>query len=529
MAKIISKSLQRMMKVAGGDDKQKQLIIEARVNEGMITSIDPADIPTTSLQSAKNTRVRLDKTSVRYGTILLTPAKPNSQPVMKLYSMHTHDGSSLLLRFTPIGVHKRLGGSWQALSGALTGTIDNKFSVTTAFNQCVFSNGGHDPIQQIDVGLATISNLGNAPRYRLITAFYNRIIGFDLLGTIPDPTQMGWSGDGNITEWDPLNDFSAGSTPLVESPSDSSDFITGGVGLSSAMIILRQKSIWLATKQPVATEPFNLFTAVPGKGCTAPYSVAVVPGGLVWVDPRTQRVYSYKPGQQEPDSIGTQIEKSIFSAIEDPNDIFASYDPREDEYMVAIPHIGTNTVQCWVRNMRTNAWSYDERELLTCIGDEDVLTAPVTIGDLQGTIGDLQGTIGDLGGVQDSSTTKVFGFSDGEIEQESKSVYDDSGQTFQAEIISKNFYLPVETSGVVKLKFEFEIITPVAITLSFSKDAGKTWIEAKTVNYSKSGPQLFIYQRHIRARKLTWKITSSRGVWELIDYEVHPIPAGETI
>jgi len=229
------------------------------------------------------------------------------------------------------------------------------------------------------------------------------------------------------------------------------------------------------------------------------------------------------------ESIGTEIEKTLFPAISDPTDIFASYDPREDEYTVCVPYVGTNVVRCWTRNMRTSAWTYDERENLTAIGDEDVLAAPVTIGDLLGTIGDLIGNIGDLGGQVDSSTVRTFGFSNGDIQQEVKSSTNDSGIAFTAEAISKDFYLPVHTQGVVKLKFEFDIVTPTSITLWYSKNSGESWIGAKTINYNEIGNQLLIFQRHIRARKLTWKLTSNSGIWSLIDYEVHPVPAGETV
>lgn len=510
---------------AGGEEKQ--YVIEARVNGGMITSIDAADIPSSALQDAKNVRVRLDKTITREGSTLLTPTKPDSDSVLLVYSYRTNDGSSFTLRFTKDNVHQR-SSSWVGLTGTLTGAVTDRFQAVTAFNQCVFTNGV-DPIQVVNSTASNHTQLGNAPIYKYITSFYNRVIGFNFVhATTPDPVQIGWSADGVITEWDPLNDFSAGSSPLIESPGDFSDFGTGVFGFTNVMVILREKSVWLATKQPSASFPFNFFAAVPGKGCTAPYSAAVVPGGLVWVDPRTQRVYAYSPSGQ-PESIGEQIEKSLFSSIQNPDDVFASYNTRNDEYTVALPFVGSTALRLWTFNFRTKAWSYDEREGLTCLNDIDSLASSVYVEDLPGYVENLSGYIEDLSGIEDSATTRVFGFNNGNVEVEDAGTLKDNGVSFESSITSKDFYWPVVTTSFVKLKFEFNILTPVTITLQYSRDLGETWINAKAVTYSDVGQNILVYQKLIRSRKLTFRIFSTDGMWELIDYEIHGVGSGETV
>src|SRR4051812_27976833 len=95
---------------------------EAQVNKGMITMIDPADIPPGALQLAKNATIRFDRTSRRPGSILLTPVQPDGNPVMRMAAIKQKDGTAYTLRFTPTAIHNRGISSWTALTGVLAGT-----------------------------------------------------------------------------------------------------------------------------------------------------------------------------------------------------------------------------------------------------------------------------------------------------------------------------------------------------------------------------------------------------------------------
>jgi hypothetical protein len=505
-------------------------VIEARVNGGMVTSIDPADIEPNSLQDAKNAYVRLDKTGTIEGVTLLTPTKPNTNSVLALYTFKQNDGDTFTLRFTKSGVHRRTVSTWSALSGALTGSDTNLFNIVTAFNQCVFTNGVDD-IKQIDSTVNTISDLGNAPSYKFITAFYNRIVGAHLKGGTPNPAQVGWSGDGAITEWDGLVNLSAGNTPLVESPGDFADYITGIYGFTNVMIVLREQSVWLATKQPIAANPFNFFASIPGKGNKAPYSTAVIPGGIVWTDPRTRKIYVYIPGS-EPESIGEKIENQIFPAITDPDQVKGSYSTKEMEYSVLVP-TGTEYTRIWRFNFRNKAWAYHELPFVNSVGDVEAITEEIMVDDLVGFVDDLAGMVDDLGATVASTQQRIYGKTDGDIYISSPTTTGTPTGSLEVRIVSKNYYLPIETAGVVKLKFEFIVFALSTINLYYSKDNGSSWTLAKTQMFlPQNETQLLIYHKYIRARKFTWKLECSmsngEGKWELLDYEVHLIPSGKT-
>lgn len=529
MAKPFGRVLGNRISVPRTQDEEKQFVIEGRVNGGMITTLGGADIPPSALQDAKNVQIILDKLRTSYGSTLLTPTKPDSDPVLLIYSFKTNAGVAYTLRFTQNEVHLRLG-SWTSLTGTLTGGLSNRFQAITAFDKCIFTNG-IDNIKVVDTTSNSYVDLGNAPTYRYISAFYNRVVGFGFIGGTNNPVQLGWSGDGNITEWDPLVDLSAGSTPLIESPGDFSDYGTGVFGFTNVMILLREKSIWLATKQPSASNPFNLFAAVAGKGCTCPYSAAVLPGGLGWVDARTQKVYVYQPGPNggEPASIGDAIKNDLFRSITEHHDVVGSYSTRHNRYTVMLPMIGSNYRKLWTFDFEAKGWTYEEKENITSINDIDTLSAPVFIDDLPGFIDDLTGYIDDLGGSVDSASVRVFGFNDGSIQYEDEGAITLNGTPFTSSITTKDFQWPVVTTSFVKAKFEFNIITPVTINLAYSRDLGKTWTIAKSVTYPEPGMNVFVYQKLIRSRKLTYKIYSTNGMWELLDYEIHGVGSGEVI
>lgn len=509
----------------------KRAVVSARVNFGMATSIDFADIPDGAGTDIFNCRIRYDKTVTRFGSLLFedNQVTPLSDAVLGVYRFETNAGLAHLIRFAANTVAVYQSGAWTEITGTQTTPI-SYYQAVTAFDQLVFTNGV-DEIQVVDPTLATFAQLGNAPAYKYITSFYNRVVGFNFLdNTTPNPIQLGWSGDGDITEWDPLVDRSAGSTPIIESPGDLADFGTGVFGFTNVMIILRQKSIWLATKQPSATNPFNLFAAVPGVGCDCPMSVAVVGGGIAYVDKRTRKINLFVPGMTAPESLGFNIERDLFSNIDDTALLRGSYDTGNNEYSISVPASGTNVVKVWTINLTTGGWSYDERVNLTSISDVNGIGYAILVDDLVGNVDDLEGNVNDLGVINNPETVRFYGFSDGTILQESNETQQDDGANFTSRFTSKAFELPSEHAAISKVNVEVKCGVGGTISMYYSKDSGNTWTFAKSfvVPVSSHG-RLLTWQKHVRARKFMFKIESSNMQWEMLDYEVHIQNAGEQV
>lgn len=496
-------------------------LVGAQVNKGMITTTDPADIPPEALEDAFNVRVRYDKTSRRRGTEDFGDTPPDTERVLALYNYKDNDGVGTFLRFTKDGIY-RDPTAWTAIAGTLTGSDTDRFTIATAFSEIVFTNYGVDEIQLIDLTANTFAPLGNAPRYKFVTVFANRVVGGYLNDpTTPSPITIGWSADGNAAEWDPLVDQSAGQSPLIESPGDTADFITGVFGFTNVLIILRERSVWLATKQPIASAPFSAYAAVPGIGCNCPFSTAVIPGGLVFADQRTEKIYAYTPGEL-PQSISTAIEKDLFASISNPLEVFGSYDNRNNEYSISIPLVGTAIVRIWTFNFRTQAWSYDERINLSVISDIEGAAQELTIDDLTGTIDQLVGTIDSLVGDVSSATSRLYGFDDGTLQLERAAADTDAGTNYTASIVSKTFALPVFDQYMARCRYEFFVRTPSVISLYYSKDGGNTWTLARTDTITNTYvPYLLEWNRQVKCRKFTFKIESPSGDWDILDYELH--------
>lgn len=519
--------------------RPEQLLAEARLNAGMVTSIDSVDIPNSALTIAKEVRCRLDKTSRRPGKTNEAPTKPNSNKILGLVVFKKNDLTTHFMRFTKNSIHKRGVASWTNLTagtgGSLTGSDSDYFSTTVIFNALCFANGV-DKIQEIDTVAVTYKEVGaNSPKVKYITGFFNRVVGaYRVEGSESDgPVSLVWCAEKDRTKWpnDATPDPSSGQSPLVESPSDLADFITGVFGGPSLLLIPREKSIWAATKNPSESNPFNAGAALPGIGSDCPRSIKVTPGGLTWLDTRTAQIWAWTVGSY-PEAIGTPIFADIIKGVSDPTQVIAGYDTIEDEYSVATPIAGTTVLRVWTHNRKnpTKPWVYDEIDLLSLIADIDSPFATVlSFDELVGTFDQLTGTFDQLAiSSPPGKPARYYGYTNGEILVEDKDSETDNGVAFTTDIQSKDFKGPDVDTYFSKISVKWQARRVGDIILSYSKDHGKTWRAVKTITTQIDKPGSIVYHRAIKATSLRWRITSSNGAWDLLEYSIHVQPSGET-
>lgn len=513
-------------------------IAEARVNGGMITSIDPADIPNGTFQLAKNAIIRFDKTQRRPGSYLLQPTKPNSLPVTKIAFIKTKDGSPYTLRFTPSTIHIRGASGWTAITSTspISGGINDRFQTADILDKFVFTNNGVNPIQAIDFAAGSYGALGDAPNYRYVVGFFNRAVG--LARRDEAENEVGWSADGDATIWNPLTNNSAGSSPILESPSDLSDFITGGLSFSNVMVVMREKSIWLATKQPIPQNPFYFTTAVPGIGMDCSYSLQLINNGLAWVDTKTKDVWAYTPGGS-PERLSEAIKKDLFKQINNSPDgpigVFSSFATIPSEYTIYIPS-SDNITKAWTYNFEYKVWTYNEFYGVLSAANVDIVTSLITIDDLVGAIDDLPGTIDELSPSTVSAVPFSYGRDDGTIAIEDEPSDKDaphtlfpSGIEFNTELESKTFVLPENYMKVFKLNIEYVASRTTNLSLLYSKDDGKSWLHLKTLAITKFNKQtLLAVKRQILARRFIWKLVYNGSDVAITNFELFATPSGDT-
>lgn len=524
----------------------RSVLASGDVSGGMITSSDPANIPDNAFPLLKNMRyVDGTRCETRPGTSLLTPAKPNSNKVLRFYDYKQNDGGHTFLRFTRNSIHEK-GGAWTAyaagVGGSITGSDTDRFRLITIFGRCFFTNNGADVIQELDVVANTYKKLGNAPRYKYMTGFYNRILAAYRKNATDVPVEIGWSAEAGVSgtgldEWDPLVNETAGSSPLIDSPEDFNDFITGLFSFSNVAVVLRERSIWMGTKQPIPTNPFNFYNAFPGVGCDCPDSAKITVNGVTWADSRTNMVWHFSPGQS-PEPIGRDIEDEIFAGALDPAQIFSSYSSSTFEYFLCVPQAGTNLVLVWCYNFRTQKWTRPAFDGLSSCDFLDLGPPTLTIGELTGTIAQLTGTIGALGRTGTPAPALVFGRGDGELLQESNTllsdpVYNNASTTTPvvSEILSKTFTVPKDDVYIAELRINLIPLTPGSVTFRASKDDGASFLSAtKILNFNPADigtPKMMKWVRTIRADRYTFDVVAT-GKYRFLGYEVHVNRAGDS-
>ena len=518
-------------------DLQSFKFVEAQVNKGMITMIDPADIPDGAMQLVKNATVRFDRTARRPGSVLLVPVKPDGSPVIKMAFIKKKDGTGYTLRFTPTKVYNRGVSAWTELTGTLVGSSTDRIQTAVAQDELIFTNNGANPIQKVDFMTGSYGNLGNSRNYRYVTSFYNRALGAAWRDN--NEVEVGWSGDGNIVEWNAAVDETAGNSPILESPADLSDFITGLFSWTNMGVLLRERSLWTIQKQAVPQNPFFFSTAVPGIGCDSPYSAQIIGTQIGWLDRRTGTVYSWQPGSL-PEPVGRPIEASILANVDDPQSIFSSYDPIPNEYSICIPQVGSKYVNVWTFNLRNKTWAKNEYYALTSIDDLDLATGGVTIDQLGDVaIDDLIGTIDSLSPSSSIISTRVYGRDDGSIGQIEVNTDVDAPHTdfvggipYETQLVSKSFTIPENDIYVAEIHIEYEAQRGGEFKLEYSKNGGATtdsWKLAKLVTPTKLGePRLLILRRMIKCRKFAWRLSAKVGLFDILSFEVHVYPSGKS-
>lgn len=514
--------------------EEEKTFEEGVINGGMATIVDATSLENNQFTIARNAQIRYDKTQRRAGFPDLTPAKPNSNKVLGFFGFKEFSGVERLYRLTRNTIHSHSAGSWTAVTSGtpISGTDDDRFSTASVNNRFFFANGVN-PIQEINTGVGTYAALGNADEYKYICGFYNRLVGANLGGGSANPIQIGWSGDTNFGEWDGLVDLSAGSSIIVDSPTDFSDFITGLFGFDEEMLVLRERSLWSATKQPVFSNPFYLRTVIPNVGCDCPATAVQIPNGIAWYDRRTRSAYTYRLGnagqQGSLEKISFPIETSISAQITDSADIFAGYDYYEDEYFLAIPASSTTITRVWVYNFKVKAWTYWELDNISCVSGIDFASGKLVINDLLGKINSLIGKINTLSS-QTTIPTLMFGKNSGDIVQRDIATDTDGGASYTYELASKLFRIPSDELYISELRVDIIPRRVGSYTISFTKD-GENYTTYKTVTIAAGDVNKRITKtcrKHIKCTEYGWKITATSGLFDIIRYEIAGFPGAKT-
>jgi hypothetical protein len=502
-------------------------------NGGLFKQYDPSDIEPQFASHLINFRVSGDRLVKRRGFVsVAAAANPNSLPILGVMNLRTFAGAANLIRGTANSIHNFSNNAWTAMTGyALALTPVDRYKLCAFNNRFFFTTNGTHPISEFNIGANTYAALGNAPNYRYLVGFHNRLVGASLAGVGANPVQIGWSGILNFAEWNPLVDPSAGSTPLLETNDDYLDPITGLFTFGGQLVLVRENSIWLASKLASAATPFQFYNQVPNIGCDCPNAIAQMPAALVWYSYRLGGVYVYDGGN-DPADISGPIKDYIRGVASAPEYISGSFNKTSNEYTLIVYTPLSASTQTFVYNFTSKTWAQHTYPDVCYVTDFDYNGTRGTIDGLPATIATLTNSIIELT-LNTVTYTKFFGTTKGDVCVEETSADADTGKTTStavtSTVVSKNFQLPNTNAFVSKFTFEYASSRAGTYTIEYSIDGGQTFKLYRTgTTAGNEVRKVVACNKLIRARNFMWRLTVPSGAIEILSYAVYTNPAGET-
>jgi hypothetical protein len=369
---------------------------------GVVTAIPRSNRPPGSSLSIVNGRVR-DNWVGRRGGYPDYIVEPDSNLVLKLISFHGEQNQNWLVRVANGSTHAtRTTAGWTAL----TGTDYSSFLRLSHAQMLgsLYTAMEDKKIVKFDLDDLSFAEVDEAPTCRYITPFADRLIAAYIRDPAAGvlPWTVKWSVNADPLDWDGSG---SGEENLIQHPSDTGDEITAIMGLGNVMVILRERSIWHATRQPYQSAPMRFTPIITNQGCDMPYTAVRTMDeqgrltGIIFADSNTNGVFSYTPGSR-PQRLSKAIEDKIFENLVDPETAEAAFDPLYQEY-----HLGISTdlsnygrmEEYWVLSANhlpgALPWTYDDSPTSTTVGVVSDVGAPTLIDDAVGTIDAQVGVI----------------------------------------------------------------------------------------------------------------------------------------
>lgn len=505
--------------------------VQSPFNGGIVTNIPPIDLDNTQAVDIINYTIFLNRIRRRFGLSAFPATKPNNNKIVGLCVYDKSDGTVKFVRFTKNSVHTAGVGVWTAITGpALLGDDTNIFNTINVDDRLLFTNDGINVVQEIDTLTDTYAALGNAPAVRYLAAFGDRVLGFYTTSPL-NATYVGWSGNRNYGEWNPLVDISAGNTYLTNTGTDLSDPITGAIVFTNALQIFRHRSIWEGVLTNSYSQPFNFYQKIPGIGCDCPHSLTKIPGGACFVDTFSQGIYYYG-ANGEIKNIGEAIIKDFIRNISSRNDVIGTYSYKYNKYQILVISSSSTTSFVWEYNFTSGTWNKLSYNNLSFISNLEFAQGSLTIDELLGNIDGLLGTIDSLGASAERVSTLFAGSNFGDVYLEDETISQDDGIPYASVLDSKIFELPMNAQFITQLEVEIIIKSSTGlIELQYRKDNNQTWQEYKTKYWTieQLGNRFRITcKKNIRCRNYQFRLYSSSGLFEIEKYAVLVDSAGES-
>lgn len=390
------------------------------------------------------------------------------------------DNTSYIVRAGESGIQVWQGIAWnQAIGATFNMTYANAFSFTGWGEDMVLSGGlGLYRLEGSEPALLTEITGTFVPSDEIIhlTTFAGRII-------VSARSGIYWSAR---FDSDDFTGQGSGFEDLRSAPGGKPDYQTAVIPITDEIaFVIRSSSVWQMTQtgDPDAPFRFSLLTATVGSRWSS--AVVAVRGGVVFTD--HEQVWLFTPGG--PQEIGHPVRSAIPTSNNYLRFMTAVFDPRYNEYRLAIPTDTSDVAQRVLRcNLDGFRWTEDVYPFPIRSMSFSQFYKGVTIDELEGPIDELVGSINDLG-VGDRNPTILYVMGDGarliardDRERDNEDLRDvdtaasltESG--FRIETGDINVGGSLRYADGYELQLEYEAESDCVVTLEFSTNGGQSWV-----------------------------------------------------
>jgi hypothetical protein len=491
--------------------------------KGVAYSLRALQIGAEYAADIQNLMVRFGRYVTRPGTIDI--GDEAEENLVYAYEFIDAAGTRYFYRWLPDKVQVWDGVTWEDVIGiTLTGTIENKISVTSFGGKLLFCNG-IDPIQEITTP-DTGAELTGSPVCSHITTFAGRVVASDI---VSEPYRIQWSVKNDHTDWAGLG---SGYEDLFSTPGGAIDSQAGVYPVTEVLALaLRSDSVWSMSETGIFDTPFRFGRIMPAAGCRARHSVAQVPDGIVFLG--QDNIYQITLPNLKPEPVGDLVKDQLLNAVETPHGCFGVYSPRFDEYRLFIPGPTTNTL-VYRYNRAGGQWTSDKYpfQITSISGGRNESKIPIDL--LTGTIDGLSGFIDALGvntGIPSillTTGTWVVAEDMNESNSTTRDTDGAGGRIANGFLIRTGYVfanVSLKKTQIIEIQLEYESGRDTSLIFEYSDDNGNTWSAYSTVTASQTvGPRILAVRRTIERKNIVLRLrTTDTGIFRLFAMYVRTV------
>jgi hypothetical protein len=410
----------------------------------------------------------------------------------------------------------------------LTGDEDNNFCACVCNDYYVFSNG-IIPLKYWDMSASTIDSLSGATTLacKSMLMFGERLNLYHL----PDlPRRVAWTVAGGLSIPPVAGDWSnAGSGDTDLDGVFGEDVIQCAHRLGNYVAIYGKDTIVLQEYANNATNPFNFYTRVAGKGTPSERGVANLGNEhivLGWDD-----IFLYR-GSTYVESIGDKVSDEIFTIIS-PQYIsrsFVVYLNEQDEVRVYFPLIGSTTPNCYFTySLKNKSWSRGTRSY-TASGayvkkeSETWHTFGARVATWDTAVGRWNDVIQEV-----TAPSNLYGNTVGNVFEDLENTYNLVGVAIDGKWETKDLTASDRYRGDVvnwrEVNFEASGHT---LSISYSSDLGSTWSTPYSITLE-SAWKMYHYEVNVNSPQIRFRFRNSTvdETFELRHVEVGYVVASD--